>query len=156
MLIGGEQADGGNVGCQIERVGSERALRRLAPVGGEGEYSLGGVAVELDVDVGKPDRAAHHIGLRLDREVAESAAGQRLLSGPDQGIAHRCGIGGARAFALEGGLGADGDSSEKATAVSVSSTLFSLLRTSTVPFSMRISENAAPRGPSLVWLRVSA
>src|SRR5476651_324962 len=31
MLIGGEQADGGNVGCQIERVGSERACSVLRP-----------------------------------------------------------------------------------------------------------------------------
>ena len=40
----------------------------------------------------------------------------------------------------------DGQASEKATSLSVSSTLFCLLRTSTVPFSMRISENAASAG----------
>ena len=43
----------------------------------------------------------------------------------------------------------DGHASEKATSLSVSSTLFCLLRTNTVPFSMRISENAARRGESL-------
>ena len=200
-LIGGEQADGGDVGRQIERVGGERALQRLAPVGGEGEHALGGVAVEFDIDVGEPDGAAHHVGLRLDREMAEAAAGQRLLSGPDQRVAQRGGVGGERAFDLERGLDADGaferrldrrcrrcaassrcgcrrarpgnrraswlmssgsscqtkrpvapklleidgQASENSTSVSVSSSFCDGLCTTTVPSSMRISENAATR-----------
>ena len=106
-LIGGEQADGGDIGRQIERVGGERALQRLPPVGGEGEHALGGVAVEFDIDAGQPDGAAHHIGLRLDREAAEAAAGQRPLAGPDQRLAQRGGVGGERAFDLERRLDAD-------------------------------------------------
>ena len=50
----------------------------------------------------------------------------------------------------------DGHASEKAASLSVSSILFCLLRTNTVPFSMRISENAARRGKSLLLLRASA
>ena len=83
-------------------------MQRLAPVGGKGEHALGGVAVEIDIDVVEPDGAAHHVGLRFDGEVTEAAARQRLLSGPDQGVAHRHSVGGERAFDLERGLDADG------------------------------------------------
>ena len=50
----------------------------------------------------------------------------------------------------------DGQASEKSTPVSVSSTFCSVLCTTTVPWSIRISENAAGRCASLVWLRASA
>ena len=49
----------------------------------------------------------------------------------------------------------DGQASENSTPVSVSSTFCDGLCTCTVPFSMRISENAATRTAPLFWLRIS-
>ena len=71
-------ADGRDIGREVELVGRERALQGLPAVGGEGEHAFGDVAVELDVDAGERDRAAGHVGLGLEREAAEAAAGQRL------------------------------------------------------------------------------
>src|SRR5262249_9977595 len=48
-LIGGEQADGRNIGRQVERVGSKRALQYLPSIRGEGEATFGGVAVQLAI-----------------------------------------------------------------------------------------------------------
>ena len=75
-FVVGQQADGGDVGRQIEFVGGERALQGLPAVGGEGEHALGDVAVELDIDGGQRDRSARHVGLGLEREAAEAAAGR--------------------------------------------------------------------------------
>jgi len=50
----------------------------------------------------------------------------------------------------------DGHASENATASNVSDSFLALLRTSTVPFLMRISENAAARCAFGFWLRASA
>ena len=81
-LVGGEQADGGDIGREIELVGGERALQRLPAVGGEGEHALGDVAVELDIDGGERDRSAGDAGLGLEREAAEAAAGAAASGRP--------------------------------------------------------------------------
>ena len=99
--------DGRNVGREIERVGGERALQGLAAVGGESEHAFRGVAVKLDIDAGERDGAAHHIGARLEREMREAAARQRLLPEPGQRLAQRFGIGGEHALDLEGRIEAD-------------------------------------------------
>ena len=106
-LVGGEQLDGGDIGREVERVGGERALQRLASVGRVSEHAFGAVAVEFDIDAGETDAAADHVGLRLDGEMAEAAAGQRLLPEPDQRVAQRGRIGGERAFDLERRLDAE-------------------------------------------------
>ena len=49
----------------------------------------------------------------------------------------------------------DGQASDNATSSNVSVRLRALLRTSTVPFRMRISENPAARGAFGLWLRAS-
>ena len=100
-FIGGEQTDGRNIGCQVERVGGKCALQCLPSICSEGEHAFGAVAVEFNIDTRQADGAAHDIGPRLDREPAEAAAGQRLLSRPDQCVAQRSGIGGERAFDLQ-------------------------------------------------------
>ena len=73
----GEQAEGGDIRREVERVGGERRLQRLAAVIGVGHHALGDVAVELDIDVGERDRGADDIGARLQREAAEAAAAGR-------------------------------------------------------------------------------
>ena len=100
-LVVGEQADGRDIGRQIELVGGERALQGLPAVGGEGEHALGDVAVEFDVDRGERDRAAGDVGLGLEREAAEAAAGERLEAGPAQRVAQRRRVGRERAFDLQ-------------------------------------------------------
>ncbi len=105
--VGGQQLHRGHVGRKIERVGGERALQRLPPVGGEGEHALRAVAVEFDIDVVEADGAAGHVGLGLDGEVAEAAAGQRLLPGPGERVAQGGGVAGEGAFDLERRLEAD-------------------------------------------------
>ena len=82
-----------DVGREIELLGGERALQGLAAVGGEGEHALGGVAVKFDVDGRERDRAAGDVGLGLEREAAEAAAGERLEPGPAQRVAQRRGVG---------------------------------------------------------------
>ena len=46
-----EQAEGGDIGREVERAGGERRLQRLAAVIGIGHDALGDIAVELDIDV---------------------------------------------------------------------------------------------------------
>ena len=46
----------------------------------EGEHAFGGVAVELDIDAGERDVPAGDVGLGLEREAAEAAAGGRGCS----------------------------------------------------------------------------
>ena len=101
-LAGGQQPHGGDVGRQIERVGGERPLQRLPAAVGQRQHALAGIAVELDVDAGQTERAAHHVGLGLERETAEATARQGLLAGPAHGLAQRRRIGRQRALHLEG------------------------------------------------------
>ncbi len=98
-LAAGQQTDGGNVGRQIEPLGRKRPLQGLPAV--EGQHAFAGIAVEFDIDAGKPDGPADHVGLRLECEAAKSAAGRRLLARPAQRVAQGRGVGGKRAFHLK-------------------------------------------------------
>ena len=88
----GEQAEGRDIGREVERAGGQRRLQGLAAVVGVGHHAFGDVAVEFDVDIGQRDRGADDIGARLQREAAEPAAARRRLAGPAQRVAQarRC------------------------------------------------------------------
>ena len=99
-LAAGQQADGGDVRCQIEPFGRQRSLQGLPPI--ERQHAFAGVAVELDVDPRKSNGSADHVGLRLEREAAEPAARERPLTRPCQRVSHRRRIRRERAFHFEG------------------------------------------------------
>ena len=69
----------------------------------EGQHAFPAVAVEFDVDAGKPDGPPGHVGLSFEREAAKSTAWWRLLACPHQRIPQGRGVGGKRAFHLERG-----------------------------------------------------
>ena len=101
-VIGRQEAYGRNVGRQVERVDSERALQRLPSVGGECQHAFRGIAVKFGIHAREADGSADYICPRLDCKTAKSATGQRLLSGPSQRIAQRCRIRSERAFNFQG------------------------------------------------------
>ena len=68
----------------------------------QGQDALGRIAVELDIDAGEGDGVADDVGLRLERETAETSARQRLQAGPSQGVAQRRAVGRQRSFDLQG------------------------------------------------------
>ncbi len=104
----GEQAEGGDVGREIECAGGQRRLQRLAAVIGVGHHAFGDIAVEFDIDIGQRDRRADDIGARLQREAAEAAAAGRRLPGPAQRVAQRQAVDGQRAFHHHAGAVGDG------------------------------------------------
>ena len=104
----GEQADGRDIGREIERAGGQRRLQGLAAVVAVGHHALGDIAVEFDIDVGQRDRRADHVGARLQREAAEAAGAGRRLAGPAQRVAQRRAVGGQRAFHHQAGAVGDG------------------------------------------------
>src|SRR6266545_2335249 len=106
-VVAGAQADGREVGREVERLGGERALQAPPPVAREGEDAFADIAVELDVDAGKRDGAADDVGLRLEGETAEAARRRVPMGGPAQRVPQRGGIGGERALHLERGPVAD-------------------------------------------------
>ena len=98
-LAARQQTDRGNVWGEIEPFGRQGPLQGLPPV--EREHALGGIAVEFDIDPGQAEGAADDIGLRLEREAAETTPRRRLLFRPTQRVAQGCGVGGKGAFHLE-------------------------------------------------------
>ena len=68
------------VGREVDPVGRQRPLQIPSAGRRNREDALGGIAVELHVDRGERDRAAEHIGLRLQGKTTEAAAGQGRLA----------------------------------------------------------------------------
>ena len=81
-VVAGEQADRGNIGRQIERLDRERALQGLAPVACESQRAFPDIAVELDIDGRERNVSADHVGLCLECESAEAAAGSGCRGRP--------------------------------------------------------------------------
>jgi len=98
MRAAGEQAEGRDIGREVEIACGKRRLQGLAAVIGIGHDALGDVVVELHIDIGECDRGPHHIGAGLQREAAEAAAAGRGLAGPAQRVAQRTAVDGQRAL----------------------------------------------------------
>src|SRR5262249_3428634 len=106
-VVAGQEAHRREVRRDIERLGGEGPLKNLPPVTEIGQRAVGEIAVELDIDGGKGSVSAGHIGLRFQREPAETAARGRRRSRPAQGLAKRVRVCRKRSFEFQRGAIAD-------------------------------------------------